>query len=151
MDKTGMIFGSALIAVILFACPFTAPQEAGTPGPSSPLPIPNPANASVNASPPDKTGQDWAMINNANVENACTSQAKKAAVARGYNEGVVFGCTCSAQESGGTKSYECSISAIDGQHPVSINCTKSEKTCSVATQEGEDNYTFDQLQALANS
>jgi hypothetical protein len=173
MDKTGMIFGSALIAIILFACPFTAPQEAGAPQPSSPpmnsspLPVYNPPNASINTSPPqpnasinaslpanatllDNTERDWALINKANVENACFSQAKKTAAASGYSEMVVSGCACSAQESAGIKSYDCSVSALDGQHPLSIICTKSSRSCSVISQQGNATYTFDQLQALAN-
>jgi hypothetical protein len=162
MDKTGMVFCSALMAVILFACPFTAPQEAGLPLPSSPPLVSSPPNASVNASLPanaplaanaslpDKTEQDWALINKGNVENACTSQAKKTAVAAGYGEGAVFDCICSAQESGETKSYDCSVSALDGQHPLSIICTKSKKTCRVTTPDGEGDYSFDQLQSLAN-
>ena len=156
MNKNGMIFGSALIAVILLVCPFTAPQGAGTPQPSSPLQVSSPPNASINASLPaneplaDKTEQDWAMINKSNVEIECVSQAKKMAVASGYNGGVVFSCACSAQESNGTKSYGCSVSALDGQHPLSIICTKSEKACLITTQDGVGNYTFDQLQSLAN-
>lgn len=157
MDKTGKIFGSALMAIILFACPFTVPQGANVP-PVPPPPIvsnqPNAfANASLplNSSPPDKTEQDWAMITKANVEGACLAAAKKEATAQGYSEGVVFGCACSAQESGTAKSYGCSVSALDGGHPVGINCTKSEKACTINTQAGNATYTFGQLQSLANS
>ena len=173
MDKTGMIFGSALIAVILFACPFTAPQEAGAPPASPPpqnssqLPVSNQANETANASspppnstvnfslpanatPPDNTEQEWALISKNNVESACLSAAKKTAASSGYSEMMVFGCACSAQESAGTKSYDCSVSAIDGQHPVSITCTKSSRTCSITSQQGSATYTFDQLQSLAN-
>ena len=112
---------------------------------SSPQP-----NASANATPPDNTEQEWALITNGNVQNACFSQAKKTAVASGYSEMMVFGCSCNAQESAGTKSYDCSVSALDGQHPISIVCTKSSKTCSITSQQGNATYTFDQLQALAN-
>ena len=173
MDKKSIILGSALIAAIicfalivavLFACPFTVPQGAGAPPPSQQQQVSNLPNASINASPainaspspdanaspPDRTERDWAMINRSNVENACLSQAKKTAVASGYDEWLVFSCACSAQELAGAKSYECSVSALDGAHPVSINCTKSDKACRIAAQGSESTYTFDQLQVLAN-
>lgn len=158
----GTVFGSALMLAVLLSCPFTAPQDTGTPpSPFPPLAF-NPPNASANASPiinappyanvslPGTTEQGWAMINRSNVESACLSQAKKAAVAGGYNEGMVFSCACRARESAVAKSYECSVSALDGQHPVGINCTKSDKTCRISFGGSEAAYTFDQLQALAN-
>lgn len=157
MGKTATIFSSALIAVMLFACPFTVPQEAGNPRLPSPPDISNLPNASASAPQPEnasasgKTEQDWAMITKENVERACLSEAKKEAVAQGYSEGVVFGCACSASESAGSKSYECSVSALDGGHPVGIVCTKSKEACTITTRQGEATYTFEQLQALANS
>lgn len=156
MDKTATIFSSALIAVILFICPFTVPREAGNPQLPSPPDISNLPNASASASPPenaspsDKAERDWAMITKENVESACLSEAKKEAVAEGYSEGMVFGCACSARESAGAKSYECSVSALDGEHLAGIVCTKSGMACTITTQQGEATYTFEQLQALAN-
>ena len=162
MDFTSTIFGSALMAVILLSCPFTAPQETGVPPAPSPPIVLNSSNESLNIppdintsppanySPPSQSEQDWAMINKSNVEGACLSQAKKAAVAGGYSEGLVFSCACGAQESAGIKSYECSVSALDGAHPISINCTKSEKNCRITFDGSIAAFTFDQLQALAN-
>ena len=143
-----------IFAIMLFACPFTQPSAQAPPVPSAqqaPSSVPNiTPNASANAFQPDKTEQDWAMISKENVENACLSQAKAAAVAKGYNEGMVFSCSCIAQESPGFKSYDCSISALDGEHSAGITCIKSGQTCSIDSQEGTATYTFDDLQALVN-
>ena len=162
MDFIGIIFGSALMAVILLSCPFTAPQEINAPPAQSPPPVFNSSNESpiapsaintsppANQSPPIQSEPDWAMISKSNVESACLSQAKKAAVSGGYSEGLVFSCACGAQESAWIKSYECSVSALDGAHPISIICTKSEKTCRISFEGSMATFTFGQLQALAN-
>ena len=177
MDKISKIFGFALIAAILcfalvvailFAFLSPAPQGAAAPAPSVPLPASTlPPNASipneslnstpaVNSSPPgnitlpSQAELDWVLISKSSVESACLSQAKKTVAASGYNEGLVFSCACSAQESSSVKSYGCSVSALDGQHPVGINCTKSGQACSITAQGSTASYTFDQLQALAN-
>lgn len=150
MDKTGKIFSSALIAIMFFACPFTQPTEQPPQVPSVP-PAQAPAdNMTPGAPAPDKAEQAWAMIKRENVESACLSQAKKTAVASGYDDGVVFGCSCTAQESPDAKSYDCSVSALDGTHPVAISCTKSQQTCEIVSQQGAATYTFDELQSLAN-
>lgn len=177
MDISGTIFGSGIIALILLACPFTEPQETAVPqqpivsnplnasaNATLPANVSSPANATPagNATPPvnstlpantslsSQTELDWALISKGNVESACLSQAKKMAVAGGYSAGLVFSCACSAQETSETKAYDCSVSAIDGAHPLSVNCTKSERACLIDAQGDVGIYTFDQLQALAN-
>lgn len=145
-----MIFGSALIAVILLACPFTAQPEPPAPLPSiPPQPSASPA-VPINESQDEKTEQDWALITKANVEDACLSQAKKAAADSGYDEGVVFSCGCSAQESAGEKSYDCIVSALDGAHGLGVACTKSLKSCTISAQGSQATFTFAQLQALGD-
>ncbi|MDE1798269.1 MAG: hypothetical protein KGH63_02595 [Candidatus Micrarchaeota archaeon] len=93
----------------------------------------------------------WALINNDNVQRACLSQAQSAATAQGYPAGVVSGCSCQAQESALYKSYQCQVSALDGQHPVSVACDKNQQSCQISSQQGTATYTFDQLQAMANA
>ena len=168
MDRTSKIFCFALMTVVLFACPFTAPPEVGAPQPSSPLPAANQSNASLNASPPeiilpainasppgdvstpDSIAQAWAMISKGYVEGACITQARLAAEAQGFGDSVVNGCSCIAQESASAKSYLCSVSALDGNHAVSISCTKSDERCSISSEYGNFTYTFGQLQSLSS-
>lgn len=121
------------------AAPSAAPQQAN-PAPSS----------ATGASAQQKLEQDWALISKANVEKACLSNAKKEAAAMGYNEGVVFSCSCNAQESAGSKSYDCTISALDGGHAAGIACEKSLQSCTITSQIGTATYTFAQLQAMAD-
>ncbi|MDO8340184.1 MAG: hypothetical protein Q7T16_06020 [Candidatus Burarchaeum sp.] len=65
---------------------------------------------------------------------------------------MIYGCACSAlQESSETKSYDCQVSALDGAHSVSAECIKSQKICNVVSERGKFYYTFEELQALANS
>jgi hypothetical protein len=137
--------------MILVACPFTQPQQPASPPPQPPQKInPGPIGP-ANASPPDKIEQEWLLINNSNVEGVCLSQAKKEAVAQGYNESVVFSCTCTAQESPEVKSYACAVSALDGAHNIGISCAKGSQACKITSQQGTKSYTFDQLSALGNS
>jgi hypothetical protein len=168
MEKTRALFGMALLAVLAFACPFTSPQETTENPPAMPLPqsppVPAP-NLSTNATSPSNltanssanstaTSQQielqWSLITKANVEGVCLSEAKKQAVEKGYGEGVVFGCTCSAQESSESKSYACEVSALDGSHPVSVSCAKSAQSCQISSEAGAFAYSFEELQAMGN-
>jgi hypothetical protein len=104
---------------------------------------PGPGNGSIS-----KLDQDWSKISKDNVENACFSQAKDQAVKKGYNAALVFGCSCTADESTETKTYSCKVSALDGEHAVGIICTKSKQACSISSKDVNGTYTFSQLQSL---
>ena len=160
--EPGKIFSFGLIALVLLACPFTAPAQNGVPPSSVPSinqtlqpsinstapPQPPPA-ASVNASPADITDAQWALITKGNVEKACLSSARAEAKSRGYSESLVFSCSCSAQETEGYKSYSCDIGAADGSHALSAACTKSDKSCVINSEQGTITYTFEELAGMA--
>ncbi len=152
---------AALAVLVVFACALTqlpwqallayqpqTPAQNATPAPNGTIGItPTGAGPGVN-----EAEQTWALITVLNVEKACTATAKKEAVAQGYGDWVIYGCTCSAlQESPEAKSYSCQVSALDGAHPLSVNCTKSQRACDGASEQGTFHYTFAELQAMANA
>jgi len=102
-------------------------------------------NASVNSS----LEAQWALITKPEVEAVCLKLARDAVAGRGYSTSVVFGCTCQAQGTDEVKSYGCTVSAVNGDNPVSVVCVKADATCSSSSSFGNSIYTFDQLQALA--
>jgi len=136
----------------------TLPIDSNTTNNSIPVVIP-PINSSTsnNSSVIHPTEEEirlqmqWNLIINDRVQSACLSEAKATAESSGYNEALVWGCNCIAGESESVKSYDCKVSAIDGQHPVSIVCTKSLKSCQIDSARGSGVYTFDELEELANS
>lgn len=102
----------------------------------------------VTASATVNVEESWSQINNPGVERACLAQAKREAKAMGYSESLVFGCSCTETASAEVKSYDCKVSALDGNHPVSVVCTKSKQVCEVTSEQGKVTYTFEQLQAF---
>ncbi len=102
-------------------------------------------NASINS----PLEAQWVLITKPEVEIVCLKLARDAVAGRGYSPSVVFGCTCQAQETDEVKAYGCTVSAVNGDNPVSVVCVKANATCSSSSSFGNSVYTFDQLQALA--
>lgn len=137
----------------LFINPGAMPNYQPSVQPSSyPSPTGVYASATAQSSPnSDQLEQEWASINNPNVERACLVQAKREASARGYSEQLVISCGCSPHESPESKSYDCKVSALDGSHPASVLCTKSLRECQITSEFGTVRYTFDQLRVMFGS
>jgi hypothetical protein len=152
MAKPGFLFVFGAIAVILLSCPFTAPAKPPAGADLPPLPpgqgeAPLP-NQSINSTPAETMEKVWLMIGKDNVEALCLSKAKEEAVAMGYSDSLVFGCACTAQELESTKAYDCKISALDGEHSVSVMCAKAQKTCAIVSEQGTTASTFEDLAAF---
>ncbi|GEM_PF-6408741 len=92
----------------------------------------------------------WSQINTNSVEKGCLKRGKQIAKEQGYGDYVIWGCDCTAQESEEIKSYECSLSALDGSHPFEMICHKSESSCLIITESETEDYTFEEIQELLN-
>ncbi|MBI5228070.1 hypothetical protein HY988_05765 [Candidatus Micrarchaeota archaeon] len=149
------IFAVGLMAFLLASCSLvdfvTNLSKAFAPPPepsfnNSPI-TPGGGNTS-NASP--KIEQQWASITKFQAEKGCLKQAKKIAVQQGASASFVFSCTCAAEENDQTKTYDCSVNAIDGSHKVGIMCVKTQNQCAVTSEAGTQSFNFDQLEQFAN-
>lgn len=88
----------------------------------------------------------WSRINKKNVEKVCLSETKKEAVDQGYPDFSVSSCSCTTKEEITTKEYSCTISALDGSHPISIKCLKSDEECEIITEEGKQSISFEEIE-----
>lgn len=111
--------------------------------------VQNPQNKEPNVPAVENPGQTenqnddlWNYITKPVVEKNCLTQAKEFA---GSNAWAVRSCSCSVQESSDRKFYACSVSALDGAHPVSVDCTKAEKSCLITSEQGSAVWSFEQL------
>lgn len=148
------VFGCALVALLFWA----VGGQVSQPTPYAPQPSPPGSNGDAGAGggagngTPSVTNVEktWALIYKANVEKACIASAKDEAAAQGYGTWVVSGCSCTVlEESEGRKAYDCKVSALDGNHPLSIDCRLSLLLCTVVSEKGALSYGFEQLQAMA--
>lgn len=141
------IFVFAVLIVLASSCPILEFVKAlsGAYAPENASILENNTNQSIN-----KTEQQWNNISNAQAEKGCLKQAKKVATNEGYSEALVFSCKCVSQETSATKTYDCSVSAMDGSHDVSINCVKAQNKCIVISEQGTKVYNFDELEKFAN-
>ncbi len=122
---------------------FAPPEEANLSNASDSVPVPD------TISPEEqKAEEQWAVINQDNVEKHCLSQAKQVAVEEGHPSLSVFSCSCQGSENSEEKSYRCTISAADGKHEITVDCVKAERECIIFSETGTDVYTFDDLQEL---
>lgn len=87
----------------------------------------------------------WDLLTKENVEAACLDQAKSYAEGKGYPPAAVFSCGCSEQASDNTKTFDCSINALDGKHAVVGVCLKTRQECTITSEYGDRTLTFDQL------
>lgn len=146
------LFILGFVVVLLSSCPATdfvnALIHAYTPENATLNKTPEKLNDTNNIT--NKTDGQWLQINRAQAEKGCLKQAKKVAVDQGYSAALVFSCTCVAKETNITKSYDCDVSAMDGNHQVSINCVKAQNQCLVISEQGTDSYNFNELEKFAN-
>src|SRR3989344_3853615 len=149
MEKMAKIFvlGIAAIAVMAIAIFFLFFYSYQAPNSQ----IPNGFGSNGNYNPDQNTqGQSsdpenerlWAMIDKPNVEKGCLLEAKREA---GGNAWAVDSCSCSAIESDEAKFYSCQIKALDGPHPLTIDCKKYDGTCKITSEKGYSILTFAQL------
>lgn len=125
--------------------PDASPGPAPSPGPPSSTGNPNNPSAPLQ---PDRSEEQWAAITVPRLESACLSIARQEAKAAGYDERLVFSCSCAGDEGAQRKTYACTISALDGGHPASMDCVKSERGCRITSEKGEFFYTFDQMESM---
>ena len=154
--KTSLLFAILIIGIALLAYALITFYSYVPPNPSPTTALPSPSPASVQNPQStivsnDRLEQDWSLINNESVERACLAEAKRQARTSGYGDSVVFSCSCKASESSDFKSYDCQVSALDGNHPVAIACTKNRQSCEITSEQGIVVYTFEQLRILAGS
>jgi hypothetical protein len=100
-----------------------------------------------------KTEAQWNGITNDQAQKGCLRQAKKVAVDDGYPESFIFDCTCAAQETNATKTYNCNVATADftdPNKPVQIYCVKAQNQCIVTAEGNTYSYNFDELEAFAN-
>ncbi len=162
MDKLTMLAGAAVIILVLFlACGLAAlalftlatPQAQNVSAPQ------NGSNATQPAPPPQQGGNAtispadyalWLLIDKTNVESACYEKAREEA---GSNAWAVRGCTCSETATQQEKQYTCTVDTVvnAGTYFADIDCTLASAQCTVTTNFGSQNVTFEQLRSLYNS
>ena len=124
----------------------SVPNNSNTAANSVPLQQPEPNDITeINNGGQRENELLWAMIARPTVEKGCLAEAKRSA---GNYAWGVKSCSCSQNESEESKFYNCSISAIDGEHPLTISCIKSEGSCLITSEQGQSRLTFRQLQAI---
>ena len=128
-----------LLLSLIFSCSFEQLMAPFTDSPS---------DASSDSGNSNLIESQWKIITLTNAESVCFSEAKKAAVAQGYSDSLVFSCKCTASETNEIKSYSCVVSAVDGSHKVGIMCLKVQNQCAVSSEKGTQSYSFDQLENL---
>lgn len=90
----------------------------------------------------------WSLLNKENVEDQCLEQARAFAAEQGLPGFFISGCVCSATEGPAVKSYNCTISAIDGAYLVDARCVKADERCLFTSLGGAIVYTFDEMEKL---
>ncbi|VVB73789.1 Uncharacterised protein [uncultured archaeon] len=107
----------------------------------TPAPAPNatlPSNETANM-----TDHYWGLITESNVESLCLDEAKAQA---GSNSWAVLDCGCTESVTPDKKTYGCNVSAMDGMHPFSAECTRSADSCVLRSIEaGDFSYSFEEL------
>ncbi|MDP3762470.1 MAG: hypothetical protein Q8Q97_00145, partial [bacterium] len=125
--------------------PNVPPAGSNPPGNNGPGPIiPGPGEPSGT---PGEDNSLWLRVSNSLVQDACLSEAKRQA---GANSWAVRDCTCSPTEGEDEKSYNCSIGALDGGHPLSIDCFRQKRSCTLVSEQGTSMLTFEQLAAIVD-
>jgi len=138
-----------IVLLLLSSCALLPepPSENAT----SPEPQPPPQGTqggNVSEPTPSAIDLQWAMISLQMAESQCLSQAKAEASSAGYPSFFVSGCSCQETKSDAVKSYDCSVSAVDGSHEATITCMRNEARCLIVSEVGSAYYTFDDLEAM---
>lgn len=90
----------------------------------------------------------WSLLNRENVEIQCLRQARAFAAEQGLPSFFVSRCSCSEEASPSLKSYNCTISAIDGTYNIDAKCVNADKRCIFTSLGGTIVYTFDEMEKL---
>lgn len=106
--------------------------------------VENKSNIPSSHKPLDASEQ-WDRITRQVVEKTLLDRAKDELAARGYPSFAVTGCTCTEQKTEDRKHYSCKISALDGEHALSLLCERSKSSCTIDSEFGEKTYSFDEL------
>lgn len=101
--------------------------------------------------PEDEDTSEWSQITKSSVEKGCLQRGKQIAEDEGYSEFAVWSCNCNAEESEETKSYICTLNAIDGNHPFEMICYKSTSSCSITSGSETEEYTFEEIKEFLNN
>lgn len=126
------------------------------PGNGGGQPSPGPAGPSANGTANNSgevpainiTSDIWDSITNQNVEIACLMAARDAA---GANAWAVQGCSCVETANATTKNYDCDIATLDPsgtRYFAMINCFNTSEICTIETNYGIQNITFDELAGM---
>ncbi|MAG22073.1 MAG: hypothetical protein CL943_02085 [Candidatus Diapherotrites archaeon] len=84
----------------------------------------------------------WELVSLEKVEPVCLNQARAYA---GENSFAVLGCDCTQEDAGADKAYDCVVSALDGDHPVKIDCIKDDEKCIIESEVGIVEFSFEEL------
>ena len=130
-----------LLLVATFAFFITPVPEQSVPISQNPAPV-------VLPDPVPEISPLWDSIQLSVVELTCLSQAKLYAEDLAW---AVNSCSCIETVSDSSKEYSCSVSALDGIHPVEISCKKESSKCVIESEEGTKVMGFAELNALVEN
>lgn len=144
-----LLFAScAIIAYLALAQPAeggdegTAPDGSGASGGTD-----NETAPAGEPTRPNATSEDlglWNNITEANVEAACLRIARDEA---GSSANLVYGCDCEGEAGLDRKTYSCSISTADPftDYFANVDCFLEDSACTVETNYGTLDVTFDEI------
>ena len=101
-----------------------------------------PPNPFANITPPKNDSDVWQMINKDTVDAACLEAAKAEA---GQAAWVIKGCNCSESATADRKTYDCIIPAGPLNYAARLDCNRTERICSIESELGSDNISFDDI------
>ena len=94
-------------------------------------------------------GDEWEKIDTRVVEQNCLDQARKIAIAEGYNELAVLSCSCINVQTSILKTFDCNVNTVDITKParkVLVHCYKTSNECTIASDKGLETYNFQELE-----
>lgn len=140
-DKLALIIAALSIMALIYGLILTPDQPAA-----------EGKNTTANSKTPETKeppkADVWSLLSRENVELQCLKQARAYAEKQGVPSFAVASCKCAANETADVKSYNCTISAIDGNYPVDARCVKKEGRCLFTSPGGAIVYTFDEMEKL---
>ncbi|MAG18327.1 MAG: hypothetical protein CL944_02540 [Candidatus Diapherotrites archaeon] len=135
-----------IVSVFLFFN-FSSSETSNTGLPNNSPLIGSPNNPTYNSNNPALPKfEGWDSISKSVVEQACLIKAKEFVGDLAWG---VSSCACSASESDSIKSYGCSVSALDGQHPFIAECVRADSICNITSDQGDISLTFSELEQLS--
>jgi hypothetical protein len=144
MDFNGkllLLVAAVLIAILVFG--LAVWQRPASPGAENTT-----TNKSVLPPPAPPKPDVWSLLNRSNVEIQCLKQARMFASEQNLPSFFIMSCSCQASESADVKTYDCVISAADGDYTIDAKCVKADKRCIFTSMGGAIVYTFDEMEKL---